>query len=345
VQTKINYGLLLGALLILACGRQEEINRQEQIIRVKTSPVVRKVIHPPVHASGILALKDEIKLSFKTGGLIERIFVEEGQDVKKGGLLARLDLAEIQARKNQAVSAWQKAERDYKRVSRLYADSVVTFEQMQNAQTALDVARSNLRIADFNLQHSAIYAPSDGIIYKKLFNSGEIVGPGTPVLVFGNEASGWVIKTGLADRDILRLQIGDTARVRFDPYPQKTFPAVVTEIAAAASPQTGLYEVEIRLKNPSRPLLSGFVGSIDIYPAQGDTVWLVPVEALLEGKGMTGRLYAPEPDGNSVRLVEVHIAYILDGRVAVRSGLENIDRVVTSGVSYLDKNSTIEIIP
>ena len=331
-------------LLISACSNHREQKPLTQKIRVKTAPVARKTIAPPLHASGILALKDEIKLAFKTGGIIKRIFVDEGQKVKKGALLARLDLAEIEARKNQAQSAYRKAERDFKRVSRLYADSVVTFEQLQNAQTALDVAGSNLRIAEFNLKHSAIYAPSNGKIYKKLFNEGEMVNPGMPVLIFGNEASGWIIKTGLADRDILQIQLGDSARIQFDPYPNQYFSAVVSEVAAVASPKTGLYEVEIRLINPSRPLLSGFVGRIEIFPSKGETVWMIPVEALLEGKGMTGKVYAPAEDEKSVRLIEVQIAYILDGRVAVRTGLEKISRVITDGVSYLDKNSTIEII-
>ena len=335
--------LLLFAAGLTACAQKEKTAPQEESIRVKTAPVIHKEIAPPIHTAGILALKDERKLAFKTGGIIRRIFADEGQEVKKGALLAKLDLAEIESRKNQAVSAYRKAERDFKRVSRLYADSVVTFEQLQNAQTALDVAKSNLRIAEFNLEHSAIYAPADGKIYKRFYNEGEMTSPGMPVFVFGNESSGWVIKTGLADRDILRIRIGDSARVHFDPYPRRSFRALVSEIAAAASPQTGLYEVEIQLRKPGRRLLSGFVGRIDLFPSQREQLALIPIEALLEGRERTGRVYVP--DGDGVRMVEIRIAYILDGRVAVRSGLENIERVITSGVAYLDKNSKIEIIP
>ena len=109
---------------------------------------------------GKLASKEELKLSFKTGGIISEIFVDEGQTVKKGQVLAKLNLSEIQAQVNQAILGLDKAERDYRRANNLYKDSVVTLEQLQNTTTALDIAKSNVKIAEFNLQFSTIKAQS-----------------------------------------------------------------------------------------------------------------------------------------------------------------------------------------
>ena len=85
----------------------------------------------------------EAKPSFKTGGVIAKTMVSEGQNVKKGQLLARLNLAEIDAQLSQANEAANKAERDLTRARRLLADSVATLEQVQNASTALEVAKKN----------------------------------------------------------------------------------------------------------------------------------------------------------------------------------------------------------
>ncbi len=87
-----------------------------------------------------------MKLSFKIGGIIKNIFVDEGQRVYKAQKLTELDLSEIKAQVNQAQSAFEKAKRDLERMKRLYADNVVTLEQLQNAETGFEIVKSNLKI-------------------------------------------------------------------------------------------------------------------------------------------------------------------------------------------------------
>ena len=138
----------------------EELKHEEKIF-VKTAQVTKEEISLPIHTSGKLYSKTELKLSFKIAGIIEKILVEEGQKINKGQLLAKLDQSEISAQVMRAKSGFQKASRDLERVKRLYADSVATLEQMQDATTGFDIAKSNLKVAEFNLKHSAIYAPTD----------------------------------------------------------------------------------------------------------------------------------------------------------------------------------------
>ena len=140
-----------------------------------------------------------------------------------------------------------KAERDLKRVQNLYRDSVATLEQFQDATTGYEVAKSALAIAKFNWQYASIYAPANGKILKRFAEANELVSPGTPVLLMRNAQDGWVVKAGLADRDVVQVSIGDTARLSFDAYPRRLFSATVSEISGTASPMTGTYEVEMRV--------------------------------------------------------------------------------------------------
>jgi len=96
----------------------------------------------------IATYRTKIKLSFKVGGIIETLLVEEGERVKAGQFLAHLEKSEIEAMAKQARSAYEKASRDYKRIVSLYQDSVATLEHMQDSETALNVARSSLEIAE-----------------------------------------------------------------------------------------------------------------------------------------------------------------------------------------------------
>ena len=165
-------------MIIASCGdkSKKESDTRENLIKVKAAEVVEKNIVFPIHSSGRLSAKTEQKLSFKTGGIINKIFVDEGQSVRKGQLLAELNLSEIRARVNLAEQALGKAERDFNRTGNLFKDSVVTLEQLQNAETALEVAKSNLEIARFNLKYSTIVAPSQGKILRRLMEENEVAG-------------------------------------------------------------------------------------------------------------------------------------------------------------------------
>ena len=88
-----------------------------------------------------------MKLSFKTGGIVGKIFVREGDRVRKGDLLASLDLLEINANADQAKIAYDKAVRDYIRAENLLKEGATTLEKKQNAETAMNMAENSLEIA------------------------------------------------------------------------------------------------------------------------------------------------------------------------------------------------------
>ncbi len=131
--------LIISLVYLSSCSSEGDKQETVTKINVQVAPVVEKSMALPISTSGKLYTSTESKLSFKIPGIVARIHADEGQSVKKGTLLASLDLIEMDARVNQAHSAQQKAHRDLQRAERLHADSVVTLEQLQNATTALEV--------------------------------------------------------------------------------------------------------------------------------------------------------------------------------------------------------------
>jgi RND family efflux transporter MFP subunit len=306
--------------------------------------VVREAVAVPVHTSGKLASPSEATLSFKVGGLVGQILVNEGESVEAGHLLADLKGDEIDAQVAQAKSAFEKAERDLERVRRLYGDSVATLEQLQDAETGYEMAKAQLEIAEFNRTHSSIYAPADGKVLRRFVEPNELVGPGTPVLLFGSSGKEWTVRVGVADRDVIRLALGDSADVAFDAYPGRLFPARIVEIGEAAHPLSGAYEVELALGSGGVKLVSGFVARVDIYPSMCEPMAVVPIEALMEASGEVGYVYVPDESGEAVRKTAVTLGCLLGDRVAVRSGLEEGLRVVTAGAPYLTDKAAIRIV-
>lgn len=316
---------------------------EEPATLVQTMPVLVEARAFPLHTSGKLASKTEIKLSFKTGGIVQRILVDEGRSVRKGQLLAQLNLAEIEAQVKQARSAWEKAERDVQRAQNLFADSVITLAQLQDARTALEVAAADLRIAEFNLKHSRIYAPSNGRILRRFVEQNELVGQGVPVLFFASTENDWILRVSVTDRDVLRLQPGDSASVVFDAYPERRFAGAIAEIGETADPATGTFEVEVRVDAGEMRLISGFFAKADLFPSARKPYAIVPIEALYMGDGNHGYVFALDPTGKHAVKRAIKIARILDAELAVSGGLDGVQEVITAGVAYLTDGAPVRL--
>lgn len=328
-------------LFLLSCKKSPPQQEERTSLPVRTVIVKEQIVTFPIHSSGKLASKTESKLSFKTGGIIQRIYMDEGQTVEEDQLLAALNLSEIRSKARQAELALQKAQRDYNRARNLYNDSVATLEQFQDARTALEVARTNANIAKFNLEYSEIRAPSKGKILKRVAEENEIVGAGQPVFLFASTESAWVVRVNLTDRDIISVQLDDSASVSFDAYPGQTFACHVSETGNAADPYTGTYEVELHMDELSESMVSGFITRVDIFPVKSvKKMIVIPVEALIEGKGMSGSCYVIR-DGNAVREA-IGIHTITDTGIVVSSGLEDGDEIIIEGGEYIREGIDVE---
>jgi len=338
------YLILLLPALLGACTRGYATPSTESApVMVRLAPVELEKLAPPVSGTGTLGLKEELTLSFKVGGVVARILVDEGEVVREGQLLAALDLGEIDPAVARARSAADKAERDLARARRLFADSVVSLSQVQDAETTRDVALAELQSLTFNRRHAAIVAPADGVILQRRAEPGELVAPGASILVLGSHARGQVVRVGLADRDAVRIRRGDRARVSVAALPGAVWEGTVSEVAAAADPATGTYQVEVSLPR-AIALASGLVGSVEIRPVADREIALVPVDAVLEADGSSGVVFTPGRDGRAERRV-VTLAFLAGDRMAVSAGLEGVDRVVTEGAANLDPGDALEVRP
>jgi len=336
--------LLLPLLAGCSRARSESAPASAAAVPVRVAPVTQAAVSRPVIATGTLGPKEEVPLSFKIGGVVGRVLVDEGQSVRAGDTLASLDLSEIDAAVTRARSAAEKAARDLARAQRLYADTVATLEQVQDAQTGRDVAAAELESAEFNRRYAVIVAPAAGVILRRAAEPGELAQAGSPILTLGSQARGIVFRAALADRDAVRVALGDRADVRFDALPDRPLAGTVTEIAAAADPATGTYRVEVALPGATG-LASGLVGKVEIRPRAVRPVALVPVEAVLEADGTRATVFALSPDERHAVRREVTIGFLDGDRVTVLAGLDGARTVITDGAAYLNDGSAVRVRP
>lgn len=332
--------VLVLQVVILACHPSPE-QQQKETVHLEVEPVSNRQVVPSIRSSGKLTSRVEFRLSFKTGGIIDELMVEEGENVKSGQILAKLELSEIQSKVNQARLSVNKAERDFQRARNLFQDSVVTLELFQNATTALEVARSELKIAEFNFNHSVIEAPADGIILKKLAEEYEIVAPGQPVLYYASTEDAWIMRVNVTDKDRVHLNPLDTALLIFDAFPDQHFKAEISEIAEMADLYTGTFEVELTVLDPIPTPVSGLIGTAMIYPSRQVDLPLIPYDAMMEGDGMGGLVWLIR---NGIpRKQRIEIYALNDLGILVRNGLSSGDTIVVKGGEYIRDDSRIII--
>ena len=298
-----------------------------------------------ITASGTLGAKDEVPLAFKVGGVVLRVNVDEGAQVHAGDVLAELDLREIDAAVAKANAGAEKAGRDAARVERLYHDSVATLAQWQDVQTVRDVAQADLRSAQMNRDYAVITAPADGVVLQRLVNGGAQIAAGSKVLVLGSAARGAVFRAGLADRDAVRVRVGNSAVATFDALPGREFHGRVRQIGADADPHTGTYAVEVALDDVAG-LPNGLMGRARIGAAATASsnagAVAIPAEALVEGDGTVGIVFGVDSAKHVAIRHRVTLVGVDGDRVLVR-GLVGVGAVVTTGAAWLKDSTRVEI--
>jgi RND family efflux transporter MFP subunit len=315
---------------------------QENAAAVRLGDVEHGPIARPIRGTGVVRLKSEADLSFKVGGVIAALYAEEGAQVRKGQVLARLDPTEVDAALRQAKEGATKADRDLDRVSRLTATGALPTSNMEDAQTASALSHAALSAAQFNAQRSQIVAPDDGRIDRRMAENGEVAAPGRPIFHLSGRSRGAVVKIGLTDRDVLRVTEGDSAHVTTDASPDVVLDGVVSQIATVASPQTGTFDVEIRLTAPPLGMLSGLTAKV-VLPHDEKVAAVVPVSALALGKGTLASVFTVV-DGHAKK-VDVKVAFLDGDRAALSSAALAPGSRVAGGASQLTDGELVRVVP
>jgi RND family efflux transporter MFP subunit len=337
----------LSMLILAACGpaTPEEAPATEyrlvKIQTVQTGPATGLIEVP-----GVGAFRDETRLSFKVGGVIENITVREGETVDKGQRLAWLNKQDVNAAVSQASAVFEKAQRDLVRGRALREQEVISKVQLDNLETAAQAARAQLSQAQFSSQTAEIKAQSKGVVLKRFAQTGEVVSPGQPILLLGSKASGFVMKASLADKQAVHVQLGNKAELQFDALPGVKWTGKVIELSQAADPATGTYGVLVAIDANAHEglnLLSGMQGRARIEPVNfSSTRSYLPIEAVVEGDNKAAWIYTVQAD-NTVKRQNVQIAFIAGNQLALSDELPEGTRVVSTGAAYLQDGETVQV--
>ena len=335
-------GRIAGAficLLAAACGKPADQPRDP----IADAPLVAVVAAAPasspnaVRASGLVGYKREPVLSFNTPGVIVSIDVDSGDVVRRGQRLASLRRVSAGANADEAALARANAQRDLERTQQLFERGFVSQARLDDARLAAERARDS----------STLVAPANGVILRRDAEPAQSVAAGTPVLLFGETASGLVVRAPIASSDATRIRIGDAATITLAGT-SAPFAGRVSRVAAKGDDATGAFDVEVEVAAPG-PLRSGMVAEVTITTAsaaaaQGASAMLVPTLALLDARADQGVVFVVDAQ-NIAHRRSVQTGGVSERGVVILAGLSQGDRVVASGTAYVRDGELVRVSP
>ncbi|VAV88628.1 hypothetical protein MNBD_ALPHA04-1650 [hydrothermal vent metagenome] len=343
--SKYNTLVLVGTLVVAACGQTEAEEQPEVRDPV---PAATIVVQPAsqneiITTAGTVRLRRETELGFTSPGKVAAVRYDEGDQVRRGAVLAALDTSNVSADLNTAKAERDRAEAEYARMQKLFADGWVTKARLEQAEASSRAAIARVESAGFANRTANIIAPSSGIILRRNIDAGQIVSAGMTALVLGETSKGFVLRVPLADRDASRIRVGMPASVTIAALGEDPIQAVVSEKDGRADERTGTFEVSFLLPSNGR-LRSGQLGIVNIEVSrENDGSIAVPATAIFGVRSGEGLVFVVD-ENNRVKQRSVIIGELTDDSLEISSGLIEGDVVVTRGVEKLQNGDEIKPI-
>lgn len=292
-------------------------------------------------ATGPLERRREMTLSFRIPGVITQLAVDDGDAVRAGQVLARLDPAGVAANEARAQVEVERARRDLARDEALFEKGFVSRQRLEDRRSALKAAQAGAGAAAFDRRWATLVSPAGGVVLQRTAQAGEVVQPGQAVLRIADEASPLTLRAPLPDREVARVRVGQSAQVQVDGV-AAPIAGRVTRVGQRAGAQTGAVDIEIELASEAG-LRSGQVATakITVPGVGGASLARVPAEAILEADGQ--RAFVLVLDRGVARRRPVAFGGF-DGDDALVGGLAPEARVITAGAGFVSDGEKVRVV-
>ncbi|MDP1873263.1 efflux RND transporter periplasmic adaptor subunit [Phenylobacterium sp.] len=329
------------ASVLAACGGgAEPPAAQAPAPAVEAAAVRAASAQTLITATGALARQREAQLAFRVPGVITSLTVDEGDVVRAGQVIAQLDPTAVEAGRQQAKAALDRARRDLERDQALFDKGFVSRQRIDDRKSALSAAEAAYSAAAFDRRWATLTAPTAGVVLSRAAAAGQVVQPGQAVVTIADAGSPFVLRVPVPDRQATRIAQGATAQVEVG---DQTLPGRVILIGGASAAGAGTVDVEIEIA-AAPGLRSGQVGRAQIAasaPRTADGFSRIPAEAIQEAEN--GRAFVLRLDGDVARRTAVTFGGF-DGDDALVAGLAPGARVITAGGGFVGDGDKVQVI-
>jgi len=321
---------LVAVTALVGCKRNHESANAPQLptATVRTQVAEAKSLMSTEEVVGTVRSKTRAVIEASVGGRIETLAASPGQLVKKGELIAQLDVREIQARLDQAKATLDQANRDLERFTKLLEQNVLTKAEYDTAEARQRIAKAAVTEAETMLGYAKVTAPFSGVITRKLSDVGDLASPGRGIVEL-EDPDTLRVEAAVPEGLIRLLKMGAGMEVRTAELASPAT-ATVSEIAPAADPASRTSLVKLDLPANAGLRLGQFVRVA--VPVGEKSSLRLPASALVL-RGQMEMVFVAANKTAQMRLVKT--GRQANGEIEIVSGLEAGERVVVDGAGKL----------
>jgi RND family efflux transporter MFP subunit len=342
INKSISYFLIV--LFVLAgcqAGNKKKSDKEESIT-VIVSPAKKIFSQKVISLSGNIEGDRTVRLGFMVSGKIDFIAVNEGENVRKGMLLSSLDPANYSIARELADIAVNQVQDEYDRLKMMHDSNSLSESDFAKITFGLQQAKVQQKLHTKNLSDTKLYSPIDGVLLRKLAETGEIIAAGMPLFAVSDirkvKVSAFVPENELHD-----IRIRQSAQV-FISSLSRTFEGKVIELASAADPASRSFQVRIEVDNPELMIRPGMIAQVKITSGTGSELLSIPVEALQHDFNDQTFVYVVDTVQNKAFRSNVSTGKLVNEYIEILSGLKEHEAVVTGGQQKLVNGSKVTIV-
>ncbi len=335
-------------LLLFACDHHSNSavsnkNRTLPVHRVKVVPVVVEPIQIEQRLSGNLQPVIQVKIYNEESARITRLPFHEGDSVKRGDVLVKLDDALIRAEVEKARASFKQAATNLKRQQKLLAKNITTKEEVAQAKTTLALAKADMNYQLIRLSHTTIKAPMAGIITERLKESGDVVPAQTHLLTLIDPKK-LQLKLSLAERLLPLVRKNQTVSIEIDSLGEKRFPATIKRIFPTVNNTNHKGTIEVVLDSVPAGIMAGQFAHVIINLVLNKQR-VVPTRCIqLEPAGAYVFRVIKTSNGKfKVKKVYFKKGPQYNNKTVVLNKLQAGDKIVIRGFLGLRDNRTVEL--
>ncbi len=338
----INHFAIIGIAALAACSQQEKTTPADtdKTLSVQTEQSISYTGVIQSGYSGVVEAQKTTALSFATMGTITEIFVEEGQAVSKGQLLAKVNASNAQNAYQVALASLQQAEDAYRRMKPMKENGTLPEIKWVEVETGVSQAKAAVAIAQKGVSDCNLYAPEGGVIGKKNIQVGMNVVPTNTALELLNIQSVYV-KIPVSENEISLFKKGETAQITINAI-NKTVTGTVKEIGVTADILSHTYPVKIEVQNTTGDIKPGMICSVQVAAQDNRSGLLVSNKALQ--KDVNGKQFIYIEKGGQAEMIPVQTIALIDNKVLIQGEVPQNANIIISGQQKLNNGTPVKII-
>ncbi len=283
-------------------------------VPVEAVPVTRRSISASYSGTATLEPESEAQVAAKINGVLLKLMVEEGDQVKAGQVLARLDDENPRLNLAKAEASLRKLENDYRRSKEMFERKLLSVEQNDKIRYDLETQRATWELARLELSYTNITAPISGVISRRLVKVGNYIQVNQALFQIDN-FDPLLAVLNVPERELNTLRADQIVRLRVDSIADQVFEGHIQRISPVVDSATGTFRVTCEFRDASARLKSGMFGRLEITYAEHEDVPTIPRAALIEEDGET-----------AVFVVQSGAAAAAADKLATKAGSAAVDR-------------------